>query len=337
MDRKEWLNLAHKVMTGTAVDPDQLRELAQLPCEDVFNLLPGVDMIREHFFGRRIHLCAICNIKSGACSEDCGFCSQSAHSKTNTLVYPLISPKEIQDRGRETAATPINRFSLVASGKQLPLGEVERAAEALSVLRPLALETCVSFGLMNHRGFALLKEAGVTRYHHNLESAGSFFPRVCTTHSYQARIDTILAAKEAGLSVCAGGIFGLGETDEQVVELALTLKDLDVDAIPVNFLTPIEGTPMENLQSLTPLRCLKILTIIRLILPEKDILVCGGRQHNLKSLEALMFMAGASGLMTGHYLTTQGSALQNDLALMEQADFSPRKKIHKIQKQKTQS
>ncbi len=325
MDREKWLNLADTVIAGSTVDPDRLKELAQLPCEDISNLLPGVDMIREHFFGRRIHLCAICNVKSGACSEDCRFCSQSAHSKTKTPVYPLLSPKEIEDRGRETVATPINRFSLVASGKGLPLGEVERAAEALSVLRSTGLETCVSFGLMDHRGFALLKEAGVTRYHHNLESAASFFPRVCTTHSYQARIDTILAAKEAGLSVCAGGIFGLGETDEQVMELALTLKDLDVDAVPVNFLTPIAGTPMENLQSLTPLRCLKILAIIRLILPEKDILVCGGRQHNLKSLEALMFMAGASGLMTGNYLTTKGSALQNDLALMEQAGFFPRR------------
>jgi len=175
MDRKESLELADKVTAGGAVDPDRLRDLAQLPCEDVYNLLPGVDRIREHFFGRRVHLCAIRNVKSGACSEDCRFCSQSARSKTNTPVYPLMTPKVIQDRGREAAASPINRFSLVASGKRLPLGEVERAAEALSVLQPLELETCVSFGLMDHRGFALLKKAGVTRYHHNLESAGSFF------------------------------------------------------------------------------------------------------------------------------------------------------------------
>ena len=324
MDRKESLNLADEVIKGGAVDPDRLRDLAQLPNEVFFHLLPGVDMVREHFFGRSVHLCAICNVKSGACSEDCRFCSQSAHSKTETPVYPLMTAKEIQDHGRETAASPINRFSLVASGKRLPLGEVERAAEALSVLQPLELETCVSFGLMDHRGFALLKKAGVTRYHHNLESAGSFFPRVCTTHSFEARIDTILAAKEAGLSVCAGGIFGLGETDEQVVELALTLKDLNVDAVPVNFLTPIKGTPMENHNFLSPLRCLKILALIRLILPDKDILLCGGRKHNLKSLEGLMFMAGASGLMTGDYLTTSGSALQSDLALMEDSGFSPR-------------
>jgi len=157
-----------------------------------------------------------------------------------------------------------------------------------------------------------------------LNQRAVFFGRVCTTHSFEARIDTILAAKEAGLSVCAGGIFGLGETDEQVVELALTLKDLNVDAVPVNFLTPIKGTPMENLHYLIPLRCLKILALIRLILPDKDILVCGGRRHNLKSLEGLMFMAGASGLMTGDYLTTSGSALENDLALIEQSGFFPR-------------
>lgn len=324
MDRRESLNLADKIIKGDAVDPDRLKELAQLACEDVFHLLPGVDMIREHFFGRRIHLCAICNVKSGACSEDCRFCSQSAHSKSNSPVYPLMTPNEIQARGREAAASPVNRFSLVASGKGLSLGEVERAAEALSVFQPLELETCVSFGLIDYRGFAILKQAGVTRYHHNLESAGSFFGRVCTTHSFEARIDTILAAKEAGLSVCAGGIFGLGETDEQVVELALTLKDLNVDAVPVNFLTPIQGTPMENLKFLSPLRCLKILALMRLALPDRDILICGGREHNLKSLESLMFMAGANGLMTGNYLTTSGSALQNDLALMEHSGFFPR-------------
>ena len=324
MDRKESLNLADEIIKGGFVDPDRLKELAQLPCEDVFNLLPGVDMLREHFFGRRVHLCAICNVKSGSCSEDCRFCSQSAHSRSNTSVYPLLTPKEIQDQGRKAAASPINRFSLVASGKGLPLGEVERAAEALSGLQSTGLETCVSFGLMDHRGFTLLKKAGVTRYHHNLETAGGFFPQVCTTHSFEARIDTILAAKEAGLSVCAGGIFGLGETDEQVVALALTLKDLNVDAVPVNFLTPIKGTPMQDNKFLSPLRCLKILALIRLILPDKDILVCGGRQHNLKSLEGLMFMAGASGLMTGDYLTTSGSALKNDLALMEDSGFFPR-------------
>ena len=211
MNRKESLNLADEIINGGDVDPDRLKELAQLPVGDVFKLLPGVDMIREHFFGRRLHLCAICNVKSGACSEDCRFCSQSAHSKTETPVYPLMTLKEIQDRGRKAAASPINRFSLVASGKRLPLGEVERAAEALSALQPLALETCVSFGLIDDRGFAILKEAGVTRYHHNLESAGSFFPQVCTTHSFEARIDTILAAKEAGLSVCAGGFSDWGK------------------------------------------------------------------------------------------------------------------------------
>ncbi len=324
MDRKESLHLAEKVINGSAVDPDRLEDLAQLPHRNVYNLLPGVDMIREHFFGSSVHLCAICNAKSGACSEDCRFCSQSIHARTNAPVYPFMTPEEIRDRGLEAAASPINRFSLVASGKRLPLGEVERAAEALFLLQPTGLNTCVSFGLMDHRGFALLRQAGVTRYHHNLETAGSFFPRVCTTHSYEARIDTILAAKEAGLSVCAGGIFGLGETDQQVIELALTLKDLNVDAVPVNFLSPIEGTPMENRHLLGPLRCLKILAIFRLILPDKDILVCGGRRKNLKSLEGLMFMAGASGLMTGDYLTTRGSALKEDLNLMEQSGFFPR-------------
>ncbi|MBU2429535.1 MAG: biotin synthase BioB, partial [Proteobacteria bacterium] len=179
-------------------------------------------------------------------------------------------------------------------------------------------------GILEFEDFQVLKKAGVTRYHHNLETARSHFDQICTTHTFQERVDTIRAAKKAGLSICAGGLFGTGETDEQILEMALELKDLDVDAVPVNFLTAIKGTPLESKNFLTPLRCLKIISLFRYVLPQKDILICGGRMNNLKLLHPMIFHAGASGLMTGSYLTTKGNQLEDDLEMIRQLEFDVR-------------
>ena len=172
----------------------------------------------------------------------------------------------------------------------------------------------------------LLKRSGVTRYHHNLETSKSHFDRVCTTHTFEERVETIRAAKRSGLSVCAGGIFGIGESDRQILELALTLKALDVDAVPINFLVPVKGTSAEGMRNLTPLRCLKIISLFRHVLPDKEIIVCGGRKTGLKDLHPLVFYAGASGIMTGDYLTTSGRALDEDLEMIDQLGFAPREK-----------
>ena len=195
-------------------------------------------------------------------------------------------------------------------------------AEALAELDQARIRTCASLGILDRQDFEVLKKAGVTRYHHNLETAESNFERMCTTHTYRERVDAILAAKEAGLSVCAGGVFGIGETDEQVLELALALRDLDVDAVPVNFLVPIKGTPAESYSRLTPLRCLKIISLLRYVLPDKEIIICGGRENNLKDLHPLIFYAGASGIMTQDYLTTTGRALKEDLDMIDRLAFS---------------
>ncbi|QTA87525.1 biotin synthase BioB [Desulfonema magnum] len=322
MDKNTLLQLAKDIIAGNAPEIETCKTLASIPEHDAFTLLPGADMIRNHYFGKTVHLCNICNGKSGRCTENCTFCSQSKFSQTDVPVYPLLSKEKLQEGALYAAEAPVNRYSIVTSGKRLSKKEVEAVAEAFSELDSDKVSYCASLGILDQEDFETLKAAGVSRYHHNLETAESFFKNICNTHTYQERVDTIMAAKAAGLSVCAGGIFGIGETDLQILELALALRDLDVDAVPINFLVPIKGTPLENHSGLTPLRCLKIIALFRYILPNKDIFICGGRTANLKSLHPMVFYAGASGIMTGNYLTTTGQTLQQDLEIVDQLGFT---------------
>ncbi len=324
MKQIQLIELAERILTGETPPEGTLSHIASLPDERAFDLFPGAGLIRTHFFGSGIQLCTISNAKSGRCSEDCAFCSQSAFASTDSPVYPLLSKRELQAGAQAAQRQPINRFSWVTSGKRLPRQEVEALAEALADLNGNRLGYCASLGTLGADDLAVLKSAGLTRYHHNLETSRSFYGRICTTHSYDERVATIRAAKSLGLSVCAGGIFGLGETDQQVLELAIEIKALDVDAVPINFLTPIQGTRLSSHKALTPLRCLKIISLFRYVLPDKDILICGGREHNLEALHPLVFQAGASGIMTGNYLTTSGRTLEKDLALLRALGLSPR-------------
>ncbi len=323
---KVFSDLADKILSGGHPTTGEYRRIALLPEDEVFALLPGAAKLRAARYQKGIHLCTICNAKSGGCSEDCAFCSQSRVSTAPITTYHLMSRDELQQAGRAAARTPIHRYSLVTSGKRISKREVRRVAEAISDMNSLPIRTCASLGILGIDDLKVLKEAGMTRYHHNLETARSHFPKICTTHSYESRVRTIRAAKEVGLSVCSGGIFGIGETDEQVLKLALALKELDVDAVPINFLIPIEGTPLGSAEKISPLRCLKIIALFRYVLPGQDIYVCGGRAANLKSLHPFIFHAGASGIMTGNYLTTKGRRLEEDLELLRQLSFYPRAK-----------
>lgn len=327
MDLKSCLDLAESLLRGEVLDVKDYRALLMIPDEEVFSLIPGADRLRRARFGKQVHLCTIVNGKSGRCSEDCSFCAQSAFSKTDAPVYGIMPKTQIVEAGRRAERGPVNRFSVVTSGKRLPRKEVELVAGALADLDLSRIGTCASLGCVERADLKILKEAGVTRYHHNLETAESFFQRICTTHTYAERIRTIEEAKSVGLTICSGGIFGLGETDEQVLELAFTLRDLGVDAVPLNFLAPIPGTPMEHARSLTPVRCLRIIAIFRYVLPEKDILICGGRELNLGQLHPLVFAFGASGIMTSDYLTTRGRSLEDDLVMLDQLGMSPRPKL----------
>lgn len=316
MNVENGLNLADRIAGGEEADPHGLYELAEIPETAIFDLLPGADRLRRHYFGSRIRMCGILNAKSGRCSEDCGFCAQSGHAETDAPVYPLMSAEAIREAAGRAGDHRLDRFSLVTTGRRLPREEVVALAEAASGM-PEGLGRCASLGILEADDFDLLRKAGVTRYHHNLETAESHFPVICATHVYKDRIDTIRAAHAAGMTVCSGGIFGLGETDAQVVELALTLRNLPVSAVPVNFLVPAPGTKMEGGANLTPLRCLKILALLRFTLPDREIIVCGGRMANLGELHPMIFYAGANGVMTGDYLTTGGRSPEADRALLE--------------------
>jgi len=324
MDKHRYLHMAEMVSAGHTLGPEALRDLAELPDQRAIDLLPGADMIRETYFGKGIHLCNILNAKSGKCSEDCAFCSQSAFAHADVPVYPLKSKQELQAGARAAGRAGINRYSLVTSGKRLPKKEVAAVAEAIRGLEDGGPEYCVSLGILDREDFDRLKAAGVTRIHHNLETSESFFREICTTHTYQERVAAIREARAAGLSLCVGGLFGMGETNAQVLELALAIRELDVDSVPINFLTPIRGTRMEGRRELTPLRCLKIISLFRYALPDRDILVCGGREANLGELHPLIFYAGASGIMTGNYLTTRGRTLERDLQMLRDLGLSVR-------------
>ena len=326
MNYLKWLKVAEKIVEGREPDDETHRDLAAVPDEDVFQMLPGADLLRQDRFGREIHLCSIQNGKSGRCSEDCAFCAQSVHVKTDAPIYPLMSGESLIRAGLEAVRTPMNRFSIVTAGRGLPAEEVKSTAAALAELKGYPVQTCASLGIIGPADFAVLRAAGVSRYHHNLETAASHFPDICTTHTYRQRIETIEAAQEAGLSVCVGGIFGLGESMAQILEFASTLKQLRVDAVPVNFLTPVKGTRLENRKQLSPLKCLKIIALLRYLLPDREIIVCGGREANLRELHPLIFQAGASGLMTRNYLTTKGRSLEDDLDMIANLGYSIRKK-----------
>ena len=303
--------ISEKSITHALTDLD-LDEIIAWPLEELPLLFAAADRVRRRFFGNAVNPCTLMNVKSGACSEDCAFCSQSAHHATGVAVTPLASAAEIRQQACAAAHNGLP-FCVVSSGRRLGRGDVKKIADALA---PCSCEKHASLGILDEEDFALLKKAGVVCYNHNLETSRSFFPSIVTTHAYDDRVATVKKAKTAGMKVCCGGIFGLGETWEQRKELCLELKTLDVDTVPINFLNAIPGTraqpPKESLREF-----LKIISLFRLALPSKTIKVCGGREANLVDLQGLMFYAGANGYVTGGYLTTPGAGLAHDDAMIE--------------------
>jgi len=228
---------------------------------------------------------------------------------------PLLDASEIVEKAKLAKGNRAHRFSIVTSGRGITnASELEKICEYIrEISEDSDLIPCASLGILSDEQFHYLRDAGLKRYHHNLETAKSHFPAICSTHSFDERIQTILMAKKEGFEICSGGIFGLGETPEQRIELAFTLRDLDVDSVPLNFLNPVSGTPAEKYPLLAPLEVLKTIALFRFILPEKGIRVCGGREVSLRTLQPLMYLAGANGAMIGNYLTTGGRDAKIDL------------------------
>jgi biotin synthase len=288
--------------------------------QELLDLLARADAVRRAVHGEEVALCGITNAKSGRCPEDCAFCSQSAHSpEAGAPVYGMISAREIADQARLAERAGAREFSVVTSGTRLSReAELRTLEEAIALIRSeTAVEPCASLGLMHRPELERLRKAGLVHYHHNLETARSHFDRVCTTHSFDEQIETIRAAKELGYQLCSGGILGMGETPEQRVELAETLRDLGVDCVPVNFLNPRPGTPMADLKAITPEECLAAVAVFRLMMPGAHIFVMGGREVNLGEMQRWIFRAGADGTMVGNYLTSAGGTPEQVVAMVE--------------------
>ncbi|MGM0417148.1 MAG: biotin synthase BioB [Thermodesulfobacteriota bacterium] len=310
-----------QIVSTRQTDPDTLRKILNLEKKNLLSLLYITDKIRQHFFGNKIGLCSIMNAKSGGCSEDCIFCTQSSVSNADIEHYNFKSAEDITSAAEKLSFLPVKRFGVVTSGRSLKAKDIEEFKKALDKNSNKHPSFCASLGILDYKALKELKDNGLKRYHHNLETSESMFGKICTTHSYQKRIDTVKNAKAAGLKVCSGGIFGLGETDDQIVEMALALKDIDADSVPVNFLVPVKGTPAENFNYLTPYKSLLIIAMLRIALPEKEIIICGGRKENLKELYPFIFYAGATNLMTGDYLTTSGENIEADISWIKELGF----------------
>jgi len=316
--KKIFNDYAARAIQGELLGSGEALAVLETTYEDIFHLLAGANDVRRHFKGDAVDLCSVVNAKSGMCSEDCAFCAQSAHHETGAQVYPLLKGEEILKHARAAEEMGAHRFGIVISGRGIDdtdiLGRISSAVGEMK--KETKLGRCASLGKLNVNQLRKLKEAGLESFHHNIETAESFFPKICSTHTYAERVETVRAAKEAGLVVCSGGIFGMGESNEQRIEMALALRELQVDSIPLNFLNPIPGTRLADAKALAPLEILKIIAMFRFMLPDKNIRVCGGRERNLRTLQPMMYAAGANGAMVGNYLTTLGRDPKEDLEML---------------------
>jgi len=319
---EEASQLVEQVLAGEPPSPAQGLAILTARGAHLTAYLSGAHYLKEQAFGKRVALCSIINAKSGRCAENCAFCAQSVHYHTAAPVYPLKSREEIVAGAISAQAEGSHCFGIVTSGSRLEAGpELESVLAAIREIRALCtIAPSASLGILDEPTARRLAEAGCVTYHHNLETARSFFPQICTTHDYEEDVATVRLAKAVGMHVCCGGIFGLGETLEQRIELAETLRDLAVDSVPLNFLNPIAGTPLAGRRDLRPMDCLRTIALFRYYLPATPISVCGGREPNLREFQSWMFMAGASGTMVGNYLTTTGRDRDTDLQMLADAE-----------------
>ncbi|MEK6560279.1 MAG: biotin synthase BioB [Nitrospirota bacterium] len=311
--------ICEKALSGKGITHNEAEFILRLDNVYLSALFAWTDRIRQTFNGNRIELCSVINARSGGCSEDCSFCSQSVYSSTGVASYPLLSVNSIVEGARTAKSCGATRFCLATSGNGINNEkELQKLCEAIRRIRSEAgIEVCATLGSMTKEEMSEMISAGLSRFHHNLEAAESYFPSVCTTHTYSDRVEQVMAAKELGLSTCSGGLFGMGETIEQRVELALALMALDVDSVPVNFLMPVPGTSLDKITPIRPAEALKVIALLRILMPEKEIRVCGGRITALNDLHPLIFASGANGMMIGNYLTRGGREPQKDIQMLK--------------------
>jgi len=319
--------LGRRVIEGGPIDRDEAEGLFELETSaDILDLMSWANRIREHYRGNKVHLCSIVNAKAGGCSENCSFCAQSAFYQAGSPKYGFVDPEPVMEAAEEASRNGVTALGLVAAWKGLNEGPI--LDEVCDRIRELAqsgkTRPDASLGLIKSQKVAdRLKEAGLACSGHNLASSGRFFPQHCTTHTFEERLETIGYLKEAGIKICSGGIIGMGETRMDRCDLAFSLRDIGASVVPINILNPIEGTPLEKVPPLPPLEILKTIACFRFILPRQEIMIAGGRTINLRDLQSMVFMAGASALMVGNYLTTLNQPVEKDLQMLKDLGLDP--------------
>ena len=316
-----WNELAEKSLSGEILTMEEALSVLHSDDDELLAILHASFKVRKYYYGKKVKLNMIINAKCGHCPEDCGYCSQSIVSKADINKYTTVDKEIILAGARKAVEKKAGTYCIVASGRGPTNRELDHIIEAVKEIRAtLPLKICACLGILRNGQANRLKEAGVDRYNHNINTSAGHFKNITTTHTYDDRIDTIEDVKEAGISPCSGVIVGMGESDREIVKMAYALREIDADSIPVNFLNPIKDTPLEAQHDLTPQKCLKVLALFRFICPSKEIRASGGRELNLRSLQALALYA-ANSIFIGDYLTTEGQKDSEDHKMINDLGF----------------
>ena len=321
MTSASWNALADQALAGELIARDRALAVLRAPDDQLLDQLAAAYRVRRHHWGNRVRLHFLLNAQSGLCPEDCGYCSQSKVSGAEIEKYPMLARERILEAADRAAALKAGTFCMVISGRS-PGGRVfEKVLDAVREVRARHdLKICACLGLLSQEQAVALREAGVTQVNHNLNTSARFTPEVVSTHTFEDRVATVEQVRAAGLKTCSGGIVGMGETDDDVIDLALSLRALEVRSVPVNFLIPVPGTPFADVRALDPRRCLRILALYRFLLPSQELRIAGGREVHLRSMQVLGLYA-ANSIFIGDYLTTQGAAARADLEMIRDAGF----------------
>lgn len=317
----DWIGFANKAMNKDMLTREEALNVLQADDDDLLPLMHAAFRVRRHYFGKKVKLNMILNAKSGLCPEDCGYCSQSIVSTAPVAKYTMLDKETLLAGAREAMNRKAGTYCIVASGRGPTEKELGQVIDAVKEIREtMPLKICACLGILSDEQASRLQTAGVHRYNHNLNTSRSHYGDITTTHSYDQRVETVDTVKRAGMSPCSGVIIGMGESDEEIVEMAYALRELDADSIPVNFLNAIQGTPLENYGRTSAIKALKVLALFRFLCPSKEIRVAGGREVNLRSMQPLALYA-ANSLFVGDYLTTPGQEITTDHQMIEDLGF----------------
>ena len=315
-------DILDKVLSGGGLDMGEARRLLNSERGELPFLMHAADTLRQRFCGNKMDLCSLINAKSGLCSEDCKFCTQSSRYKTGCKTYPLVSVEKMVKRAKEAKRIGATSFCIVASGEGPTQEEFKKIKKAIErINKEVGIKVDCSLGSLEIGMVKALKALGIERYNHNLETSEDYYKSICTTHPYKNRLNTVHMLKDTGLEACCGGIIGLGEGIEDRVNLMFKLKDLEIKCIPINILNPRKGTPLEGIRHLLPFEIIKTIAVFRLVLPHAIIKIAGGREAGLRDLQAMAFLSGANGMIIGGYLTTKGRSVEQDLQMIKDLGF----------------